>query len=257
MGAVLYPPTKDGGGRKPKPLNKARYSSCSKGFRPQPMGEKICELPRNLTSRNLSANVPLQEVEVFTTEEITQLLNKASERKQLYLLLMMNCGMYPSDIGALRQDEVNWSKGVITRKRSKTKDRGGNVPKVEYPLWKATLDLLRKHRSKDKTLVLLNTDGKPLWRYVERNGKVMKLTNVGVAYFQLQEAIGLTKQQRKPLKAIRKTSSSMLGKHPEYGKFAQYFLGQAPDSVADRYYVKPSQEQFNSAIQWLGTQYGL
>lgn len=38
---------------------------------------RFIELPRNLTARNLSANVPLQEIEVFTKEEIGQLIGTA------------------------------------------------------------------------------------------------------------------------------------------------------------------------------------
>jgi hypothetical protein len=78
--------------------------------------KRFIELPRNLTARNLSAQVPLQELEVFTPAEIKQLIDNASPRKQLYLLLMLNCGMYPVDISELRQNEVDWDKGTISRK---------------------------------------------------------------------------------------------------------------------------------------------
>jgi integrase len=229
----------------------------ARGFIRDRWAKRFIELPRNLTARNLAADVPLQQVEVFSKEEITQLMGKASDRKRLYLLLMLNCGMYPSDIAALKQSEVDWTAGRLARQRTKTKGQSGNVPKVDYPLWRATLDLLNRCRSSDPNLVLLNNKGKPLWRWVEKKGKRYKLTNIAVAYFQLQEAIGIPKESRKPLKSLRKTASSMLENHAEYGRYAQYFLGHAPRSVADRHYVQPSRTQFDAAIKWLGQQLGI
>ena len=58
---------------------------------------------------------------------------------------MLNCGMYQNDIAELRQEEVNWKKGTITRARSKTRERNG--PVVTYKLWPETLCLLKKHRA--------------------------------------------------------------------------------------------------------------
>ena len=38
---------------------------------------------------------------------------------------------------------------------------------------------------------------------------------------------------RVPASMIRKTSASKLAEHRDYARFAQYFLGQAPATVAD------------------------
>ncbi len=215
---------------------------------------RLIDLPRNLNNRTLSASVPLKEIIVFTVDEIKQLLEAASERKRLYLLLALNCGMYPVDIAKLRHDEVDWKEGRISRKRSKTRHRSENVPKVDYLLWWETSDLLKKYRSDDPELVLLNKNGTPLWVEAEKNGKFNRNNNIRTAYFQLQQQIEIPKDQRKPLKSLRKTPASMLENHPEYGRYAEYFLGEAPSSVAGRHYVKPSREQFDAAIRWLGEQ---
>ena len=58
----------------------------------------------------------------------------------------------------------------------------------------------------------------------------------------------------KPLKLLRKTAATKLGQNPTYGRFAQYFLGHAPTTMADKHYVAPSQDQFDEAVAWLGTQ---
>ena len=66
-----------------------------------------------------------------------------SDKTKLYLLLMLNCGMYQNDIAELLDEEVNWKNGTITRARSKTRDRNG--PVVTYKLWPETFALLKKH----------------------------------------------------------------------------------------------------------------
>jgi hypothetical protein len=58
------------------------------------------------------------------------------------------------------------------------------------------------------------------------------------------------------LKCIRATSATRLGEHQEFSRYIQHFLAQAPRSVADKHYVKPSQEQFDRCVSWLGEQYG-
>ena len=62
---------------------------------------------------------------------------------------MLNCGMYQNDIAELHRDEVNWTKGTLTRARSKTRERHG--PVVTYKLWPETFALLKKHRAGGRT----------------------------------------------------------------------------------------------------------
>ena len=193
---------------------------------------------------------PLKEIEVLTVEEIKELFGKALERERLYLLLMLNCGFYPVDIGTLKHSE--YKDGRITRKRTKTRKRSDKVPTVSYRLWKETDALLTKYRSEDPELVLLNRNGTPLWKEVEKNGKFCRISNVKCNFFRIQKKSGITKS----LKHLRKTASTMLGSHLQYGRYAEYFLGEAPRSVADTHYVKPSQEQFDKAVKWLGEQFG-
>jgi intergrase/recombinase len=85
----------------------------------------------------------------------------------------------------------------------------------------------------------------------------LRNNNIKTAYFQLQTKAKIPKDQRKPLKSIRKTLASLLEEHESYGRYAEYFLGEAPSSVASRHYVKPSKEQFDAAIRWLGKQFGI
>jgi len=215
---------------------------------------KLDNLPRNVESKEFAIKVKTPKAKTFTTEEIKALLSKCSERTRLYLLLMLNCGYLQSDIADLQQDEVDWRGGYIERKRSKTRKHEG-VPTVRYKLWTETFDLLKKHRSKDADRVLLSETGEALRKvWIKGNGKAGKTSAISEAWKRLAKK---TKTD-KPVKLIRKTSASLLDKHPEYGRYTIHFLGQSPRGVAMKHYLtNPPQDQFDTAVGWLATQYGV
>ncbi len=76
---------------------------------------KLIPLPGNIRSRRFRFNHSAPaKIETFTVAEVRGLLAACdgfSERTKLYLLLMLNCGMYQNDIAELRSDEVNWKQG--------------------------------------------------------------------------------------------------------------------------------------------------
>lgn len=125
-------------------------------------------------------------------------------------------------------------------------------------LWQETFSLLKKYRSKHPDLVLLNRKGEPLWVEHETHGKFNRKTNIGSAWVELMRKAAWKKEDNKPpLKSLRKTPATMLENHLEYGRYAEYFLGEAPHSIASRHYITPSRDQFDAAIKWLGQQFGV
>lgn len=111
---------------------------------------KLIALPGNIRSRRFRFNHSAPaKIETFRLEEVRTLLagcDGFSEKTKLYLLLMLNCGMYQNDIAELRSEELDWKKGTVTRARSKTRERHG--PVVTYKLWPETFALLKKYRAK-------------------------------------------------------------------------------------------------------------
>lgn len=214
--------------------------------------EAIENLPRNVD--DLHIRVDLQEIVPFTEEEVSSLLAAATDRTRLYLLLMLNCGMYQQDVADLQHTEVDWDQGRIIRKRSKTAKQK-NVPKVNYRLWAPTFELLKRFRSDHRILALVNENGSPLrQRGFRADGQTHNLDNIKKAYERVCTKLGV---KIKPLKLFRKTGASKLEEHETFGRYAQYYLGHAPDSVAESRYARPSDEQFDRAISWLGEQFGL
>lgn len=204
-------------------------------------------------SRQFIFYVTPKAIVTFDVSELHQLLTNASERTRLYLLLMMNTGMTQNDISELGKTDVDWKRGTITRKRTKTQ-RHEAVPTVKYKLWKPTLDLLLKHRSDDKERVLVNENGQPLRnRRMRPNGTTTNFDNIRKAYDRLTKKLKIKKP--KTLKQIRNTSTSILETHDTFARYAPHFLGHAPQSISEIHYIKPSEEQFDRAIQWLGEQY--
>ncbi len=207
----------------------------------------VIPLPGNIRSRDFTFDDTPKVIPRFTKAEIHTLLAACdgySPRTKLFLLLMLNCGMYQSDISDLRREEIDWERGVITRRRSKRR-RGGLV--VAYKLWPETLELLGRFGSPDGERVLTSEDGNPLVQYKASGGDLDRYDLIGQAYRNLRERVGIDK----PLKVFRKTSADILEKHKEYGRFYSFFLAHAPKSLGEKHYVTPSEDLFFEALEWL------
>jgi integrase len=215
--------------------------------------EAIEQPPRILDSKMLNIGTKATTPEVFTVAEVTALLTAATDRTRLYLLLMLNTGMLQKDISDLRPADVDWRKGTITRRRTKT-TKYENVPTVTYRLWKETHRLLRQERATDGEFVLTNEGGGPLKvERLDENGKLRKIDNVKSAFHRLS----LVTKIKKPLKLFRKTSATLLRGNKQFSGIEHVFLGHAPRTMADRHYAQVPQELLDEAIVWLGTQFGI
>ena len=152
---------------------------------------KLIPLPGNIRERRFRFNhTAAARIETFTIKEVRSLLAACdgfSDRTKLYILLMLNCGMYQNDIAELRQDEVNWTESTLTRARSKTRERHG--PVVTYKLWPETFALLSQHCSAGDR-VLVTDEGNPLVREWLEDGRYRKYDAVRSAWFRLAEKTG-------------------------------------------------------------------
>jgi integrase len=213
---------------------------------------RLIPLPGNIRSRRFRFNhsAPVK-IETFGVDEVRAMLAACdgfSEKTKLYLLLMLNCGMYQNDIAELHREEVNWSKGTLTRARSKTRERQG--PVVTYKLWPETFALLKKHRAKEGELALTTEEGNPLVRYWLEDGEMRRYDVIQAAWTRLAAKLGV-KKIRLSMKHLRKTAASLLGRHPQFKFYANHFLADSPRTVADKHYVIPSDEEFFSSLEWL------
>jgi integrase len=181
----------------------------------------------------------------LTTAQVKLLLDTAKGQTRLHILLALNCGFTQADISDLTHEEA--TDGRIARKRSKTR-RKKTTPEVSYLLWEETSASLEAHQSSDPQRVLVTHTGKP-WVDSNHHG----VDSIRTLYGYLQERTGITSS----FKSLRKTAATTLEKHPVYRSYAQYFLGHAPQTVAQAHYTTPDQEDFDRAVRWLGEQFGI
>jgi integrase len=212
---------------------------------------RLIELPRNLDSRLLAFKSRRKEVKPLAVDVLRRFYGAAVGQTKLHVLLMLNCGMTAQDVSDLRDDEVDWDGGSLTRKRGKTRDHE-DVPKVRYQLWPACFRLLKEYRS-GKPNVLLTKTGNP-WIRGKIEGDDYQHSDSIASRFK-----GVCRKAKVKVtpKQLRTTAASKLGEHENFKFYAQYFLGHSPRTVADKHYVKPSDEEFAKALKWLGDQFGL
>ncbi len=218
------------------------------------LGERgLLQIPPNLHSRRFRFKSEPKLIRTMTTDEVGRIVAAAPGQLKLHLLLMLNCGFTQQDVSDLTRAEVDWVGGKILRKRSKTGDQD-KVPTVEYPLWGETIALLKQFRAASGDRVLTTQSGLPWVRdSIDDAGTRHRVDAIKSNYAHLAKRLKFDK----PMSLLRKTGASKLEEHPDHGRYAQYFLGHAPTSVAARHYVVPSREQFSAAVKWLGSQFGL
>jgi integrase len=235
------------------PSYKKRRLQVAKNFLRWAAGRADFVLPGNLDDpRHRVRSGPPKPVPTWTVDEVRTVVAAATGQLKLHLLLMINCGMYQVDVADLRQAEVDWEKGTVTRVRSKTRHEASAVT-VTHALWPVTFALLRQYRSGHPEWALLTgKGGRWVEKTVDGDGKLVSNDSIKSNYWRLQRRLGFAK----PLSHLRKTSASLLETHPEFASYAPHFLGHAPRGVTDRRYVRPSQDRLDRALAWLGEQYG-
>lgn len=198
--------------------------------------------------RGYSVKQVAKAIKLPSKDDVLLMFNAAPDKVKLYILLALNCGMLQQDMSDLVHSEVTIGKtSIIRRKRSKTSD-GENVPIVTYRLWRRTAKLLKQEMATDGELVLLNADGGPLVSdELKPNGKRKKVDCVDSEWGKLRRKT----RKRVIFKMVRKFAASVLASHLDYGRYAQYFLGHAPENTADKHYIVPSDAQFAQALTWL------
>lgn len=128
------------------------------------------------------------DVEVYTFEQLRVMLDAATPRSRLYIMLGLNMGAYAADIGRLTLDEVNLDKGYVFWDREKEPD---NPFAVKHDLWPETLVLVRQFIQR------AGTPPRPFTDY--RNGKPEQIDASRLAFVSADGA---------PLYLVRQTGSA-------------------------------------------------
>ena len=207
--------------------------------------------------KNIFIRIEKKKPKFILIPDVVSILGSADSELKLYCLLMLNCGFTPKDISDLLQGEVDWVLGRITRKRSKMKESDSeSIPTVNYKLWGITFELLKKHRSSDKKLVLLNCVGKPLKPRGFKSDGSDKLEHNDTIGKALEKLSATLKIDVSP-KNFRATSANILFNVRRFRVYHQLFLGQSVKTVAETNYVSNEDDTLDEAIDYLGETYAL
>jgi site-specific recombinase XerD len=213
--------------------------------------ERIIDLPRNLNDSKLSFKIAAQKITRYTKEEVQAELKGLPDRLRLYALLGLNCGMLGVDMASIKWTELDQNEWRIKRKRTKTESHK-DVPEVNYKLWPATINLLKKYLSKHETYVLSSKTNTPLWEaWIDENGNPKKKDLIVVQWRRRKHKIGM--------KEFRSIGATIIGDEKEkgYGRYVSHYLGHSPKTLADKHYVPPSDELFDEILAYVGRELGL
>lgn len=207
--------------------------------------------PRLLQGKSFTFKLDAKEPNPATIAECQQILLAANDRVRLYALLMLNCGFTQKDISDLKQSEVDWKRGIITRKRSKTRtNRSKRIPTISYQLWPETFELLKAYRSSDVERVLLSEAGtKLVQKDLVGRAKTGNTDLIRSAWKRLQKKAKFNVT----LKRLRKTGANELNKHDTFKSFCYDLLGDVPKGTAEKHYIQFDQAGFAKALAWLRT----
>jgi integrase len=217
-------------------------------------------LPKNLRSRSQLIPGERTEPDPFTIDEIKLLLSNASPRTKLFLLLMLNCGMYQSDIADLTADQIDWTTGRIIRPRSKTSHQAqttgrGSPYRFNWLLWRDTWELYQ-NLAKREGICFLTEKGSKLiiHKPTARTDIIRSAYTRLIKTLKRRQLLGTS--WNKTLKQLRKTPANLLEKSEQHGAAYQLYLNH---SVAKQHYLASGQvvPSFDAAVLWVGTQFGV
>jgi integrase len=222
--------------------------------------EVLKEFPRCLQLKGNGYRFVVKRQKPITVplEWVHRILDAASPRLRLCIMLTLNCGFGASEIGKLEKDEYDPATGRITHKRYKT-EKSDSTPTVCYKLWQETKELLDQeieNRKKYPKLsgsakyLLVNTNGKPLWNESVDTGKS---DNISSAFKRLIVKLRKTDSEMPPVAyyQFRKTSATLIFNQPEFTRLDWLWLGHAPNTMAGQSYSAAENEILDRCIAWL------
>ncbi len=120
--------------------------------------------PESLAIRKARSGEDTEDEPIYTPAQIEWLLAHSSKQFRAMILVMLNCGMGPSDVGRLRWKHINFETGRLSLRRSK------NGIRRECWLWKKTRAALEAVRDFKHTREMIEREGDSALVFVTRKG---------------------------------------------------------------------------------------
>lgn len=147
--------------------------------------------PDSMRLARARAGLPDHSRRVVTGEEIDRLLERAQPAFRAMILLGINAGLGPADIGRMRWNMIDMASGRLVFPRGKT-----GAMRVGY-LWKKTRSALRRVKTLKHNQVVLERDGEAALVFVTRKGlayyrEAERIRDVEVNGHKVKKLVGVT-----------------------------------------------------------------
>lgn len=166
----------------------------------------LTDMPRNLR-KYAHVELPAPEPQRFTIEEIRKIWKLANRRMRCFIAVGLNCGYGQRDISELRVREIDFEKGYIDRRRSKTGVRS------RHKLWAVTMELIKQEMQPDAggdDRAFLTARGTPLAQSGWRDGKFYRTDSIACSFRRLMKKAGI--DGGRSFYSLRKTGASEIEK---------------------------------------------
>lgn len=173
---------------------------------------------------------------IVSGDEVTRLLGRAQPNFQAMILLGVNCGLGPADLGRLRWSHLNLETGELNMPRGKTgTDRKGYM-------WKSTRKALARvaklrHTAKaiktegQAALVFITRKGLPVYREVEVKGRIVVSSAISITFGRMARELKLDGVTFYRLRHSMKT----LGKRAKDRDALNLMMGHAERTTGEVY----------------------
>lgn len=175
--------------------------------------------------------------------DIARVWQISTGRFRCFIEMALLTGWTQIDIANLRFSEIDYENRIITRKRTKTRDKE-NVPIVSYKIPDYECDdplsewvkYMQHECDGSDDICFVNNHGNPfaVSSFDLEKKKSVRLDSIGLAWKYHCKKLGLPHT----FKQIRKTGATILRNHHEYFLVHQLFLGHASKLQSERSYTR-------------------